>query len=130
MKKVLLIMLAFLVFTGTAFAAEVQNLTVKQVGNRVVFEFDVIGEEDETEVTITLAIEGKTYKADELHLEGDYEKVKVGKSKKIYWNVLQDFPKGYSGNVDWEIVANKRQKTYPKYKEKTLKKPIIPLPSF
>jgi len=52
-----------------------------------------------------LTISGKAYTSDNLHLEGDFGKVKAGKGKKIYWNVLQDFPKGLNSAFDVEINA-------------------------
>ncbi len=105
MKKIILIAFAVFLLTNGVFAAEVENLVSKQVGNRVVFEFDIVGEEKETDVSISLTINGKTYTAKDLHLEGDYGEVKVGKGRKIYWNVLRDFPRGHSGSLDVEIVA-------------------------
>ncbi|MBI5408249.1 MAG: formylglycine-generating enzyme family protein [Nitrospirae bacterium] len=87
-------------------AAEVKNVVPRQEGNRVLFEFDVAGDADEeAEVDLTLTINGQTYTADKLHLEGDFGKVKTGKGRKIYWNVLQDFPRGLSTAYDWEIAA-------------------------
>jgi formylglycine-generating enzyme len=50
-------------------------------------------------------VSGKEYKAADLHLEGDVGKVKTGKGKKILWNVLQDFPRGLSSNIDWAVTA-------------------------
>lgn len=88
------------------YAAEVTNENVRQVGNRLIFEFDVTGEpEEDAEINLTLTIKGKTYTKDQLHLEGDTGKVRVGKGKKIWWNVLRDFPRGISGKVDWELTA-------------------------
>jgi len=50
-------------------------------------------------------VEGKTYKASELHVEGDVGKVKTGRGKKISWNILQDFPRGLRTGVDWELAT-------------------------
>jgi hypothetical protein len=88
-------------------AAEVKNTVARQEGNRVVFEYDLIGEagESDTEVTFSLTVEEKSYNAKDLHVEGDVGKVKVGKGKRIYWNVLQDFPRGYRGDLGWELLA-------------------------
>jgi len=105
MKSVLMALFILILFALPAFAADVKNELVRQEGNRVVFSFDVAGQEAETDVEITLTINGKTYKAKDLHLEGDYGKVKPASGKRIYWNVLQDFPWGYTGNLDWEIKA-------------------------
>ncbi|MCL4458240.1 MAG: formylglycine-generating enzyme family protein [Nitrospirae bacterium] len=105
--KTISMFLLFICFlSGLSFAAEVKNSNVRQVGNRVLFEFDVAGEPNEdTEVNLTLTIKGKTYPADKLHLEGDFGKTKTGKGKKIYWNVLQDFPRGLSTRVEWDLSA-------------------------
>lgn len=105
MKRILFVIFAILLFAGSSFAAEVKNVKAQQAGNRVLFEFDITGDEGETEVSVTLIVNGKTYTGDKLHLEGDYGKVKVGNGKKIYWNVLQDFPRGLSTAFDYEIVA-------------------------
>jgi len=89
-------------------AAEVQNVKPSQAGNRILFEFDVVGEEPETEITVTVRVGDKTLSSDQLHLEGDFGKVRVARGKRIYWNVLQDFPRGLSGDVSWEIMAGGR----------------------
>jgi formylglycine-generating enzyme required for sulfatase activity len=107
------IMMVFFVttFATPAHPAEVKNTVARQEGNRVVFEYDLMGEpgESETEVIFSLIVEGKTYGAKDLHLEGDVGKVRVGKGKKLYWNVLQDFPRGYRGDLGWEILAGGKQ---------------------
>ena len=87
------------------YAAEVKNVTAKQVGNRMLFEYELIGDEPEAEVSVHLMLKGQSYPMEKLRLEGDFGRVKPGKAKKIWWNVLQDFPKGYAGDVEWEIVA-------------------------
>ncbi|MBI4691425.1 MAG: DNRLRE domain-containing protein [Nitrospirae bacterium] len=112
MRWILLVSFATLLLIGSLHAAEVKNLDAKQVGNRVLFEYDVAGDEDETEVTFSLTINGKTYNADTLHLEGDHGKVKVGEGKKVWWNVLQDFPKGYAGDLEYEIAASNSSKVF------------------
>lgn len=99
--SVLLVML----FVCGANAAEVKNTLMRQEGNRAVFEYNIEGKEAEADVTLTLTIGGKIYTQKDLHLEGDIGKVKTGKGKKIYWNVLQDFPKGVHGDIDFELTA-------------------------
>jgi formylglycine-generating enzyme required for sulfatase activity len=87
-------------------AAEVKNENVRQVGNRILFEFDVEGDNNEdADVNLTLTIKDKNYTAGQLHLEGDRGKTKTGKGKKIYWNVLQDFPRGLNTTVHWDLTA-------------------------
>ena len=106
-RRLFLIMtVILLVAAPPLFAAEVTNENMRQVGNRILFEFDVTGDYNEdTEVTLTLTIKGKTYSADKLHLEGDYGKTKAGKGKKIYWNVLQDFSRGLNTNVEYDLTV-------------------------
>jgi formylglycine-generating enzyme required for sulfatase activity len=105
-KKFYAAIVLLFVFALPLHAAEVKNENVRQQGNRVLFEFDVAGEPNEdAEINLTLTIKGKTYTMDKLHLEGDVGKTKTGRGKKIYWNVLQDFPRGLSTRVEWDLSA-------------------------
>ncbi len=89
------------------YAAYVSNENVRQVGNRILFEFDIDGgTNEEAHVSLTLTINGKQYTAGQLHLEGDFGKTKTGKGRKIYWNVLQDFPGGLSSNMHWDLTVD------------------------
>lgn len=109
MLRILFVIIsAIAFFPGFIFAAEIINETVRQKGNSIIFKFDVVGEEAETEVAITLTINDRRYVAYDLHLGGDYGKVKVGKGKKIVWDVLKDFPKGLATTVEGEITAEGR----------------------
>src|SRR5271169_483496 len=88
------------------YAAQVRDENVRQVGNRIVFEFDIDGgTNEEANVALVLTINGKQYTAGQLHLEGDYGKTKTGKGRKIYWDVLRDFPGGLSSNMHWDLTA-------------------------
>ena len=104
-----LLFLACFVFDSGA--AEVKNAVARQEGNRVIFDYNLVGEpgESDTEVTFSLTVEGKSYSAKDLHLEGDVGKVKISNGKRIYWNVLQDFPRGYRGDLGWEILAGGKE---------------------
>jgi len=112
MKKILIII--FLVFslgyTELAFGADVKNVTAKQEGERIVFVYDLEGDNNSADVVLSLTANGKTYKSSELHIEGDYGKVTVGKAKTLYWNVLEDFSKGYAGAIDWELYSPDNKK--------------------
>jgi len=88
-----------------AVASEIKNGVVRQEGNRVVFSYDLEGSEADSAVSLQLTIRGKKYEVKDLHLEGDIGKVRIGKNKNIYWNVLQDFPKGLSGEYSWELTT-------------------------
>ncbi len=124
-KAVLLFFLALWLFSLPAFAAEVRNVTARQEGNRMLFEYDLVGDdrevtvngrvillvddESDAEVQLTVTVKGQVYSMDKLHLEGDAGKVKVGKGKKIWWNVLRDFPRGVAGDVEWELTAGAKK---------------------
>jgi formylglycine-generating enzyme len=91
--------------TTPAFAAEVKNDLVRQEGNRVAVTYDLEGSEGDAQVTVTVRVGGTVYAADRLHLEGDVGKVRTGKGKRVWWNVLQDFPRGLSGDVEVTVTA-------------------------
>jgi formylglycine-generating enzyme required for sulfatase activity len=107
MIRILAVIISTAAFISSyAFAADIKNQVVTQKGSNVVFEFDIEGEEAETEVSIILTIENRKYGAYELHIEGDFGKVKVGMGKKIVWDVLRDFPKGLETTIEGEITAD------------------------
>ena len=108
-----LVCFVIIVLTSTCFAAEVKNAVSRQEGNRAIWEFEVVSDtQEEADLTLTLTIDGKTYESKDLHLEGDFPKTKPGKGKKIYWNMLQDFPRGIHGNLDWELLAGSKGKAF------------------
>jgi len=105
MRRMLLVLWLLLLLPAHIFAAEVLNEKAGQEGNRWVITYDLTGDEKEAEVTLTLTVQGKTYKAQDLHIEGDVGKVKPGKGKRITWHILQDFARGLRGEVAWELFA-------------------------
>lgn len=106
-KTYLLLVLLLTVLTAlNAFAAELKNERAQQEGNRLVITYDLEGKEKDAEVSLTITVEGKTYKSSELHVEGDVGKLKTGKGKRVVWNILQDFPRGFRGAVDWELTTS------------------------
>ena len=107
---------AFLIVASASslFGANVRNEVAKQVGTKVLFEFDVISKEKEAVVSFELTLRGKKYTSGKLSLKGDIGKVQAGKRKKIYWDVLKDFPKGFSGEVTWNISAKDIKKSVDK----------------
>ena len=111
MKTCITLLLAILFFFSITdlYAAEVRDTVSRQAGNRAQFTYDLTGEEADAEVTVSITVQGKTYKASDLHLEGDFGKVQTGRGKTIYWNVLQDFPRGLNSTIDWEIVAGGKE---------------------
>lgn len=109
MKRLAILFFAVLFFFCAAplKAAEVVNVRVSQEGSRVKFVYDIIAEagEKEAEVDVSITVEGRAYKATDLHLDGAFGKVKPGRGKIIYWNVLQEFPQGLNSDFNWEITA-------------------------
>jgi len=105
MKKLAIILALIILSVANLHAAEVKNVQSTQVGNRVQFTYDLIGEEREAEVTVNLTVPGGDRKTADLHLEGDVGKVRPGRGKVIWWNVLQDFPRGLNSEIAWEITA-------------------------
>jgi len=104
-RQLILLWVVFLSFSMCVDAAELKNEVARQEGNRLVITYDLAGKEKEADVTLTLTVEGKTYKSSELHVEGDIGKVQTGRGKKISWNILQDFPRGLCAGVDWELTT-------------------------
>jgi formylglycine-generating enzyme len=106
MKRLLILFSMFFFLAVTAAqAAEVKNISSKQVGNRVQITYDLVGDENEADVDVTVKVGDKDYKASELHLEGDMGKVRPGSRKTLWWNVLQDFPRGLDQNVSFDVAA-------------------------
>ncbi|HOG12259.1 MAG TPA: formylglycine-generating enzyme family protein [Smithellaceae bacterium] len=106
MKRPFILMFLIVFFVpATIFAAELKNERARQEGNRLVISYDLEGKEREADVNLTITVEGKTYKSSDLHVEGDVGKVRTGRGKRISWNILQDFPRGFRGAVDWELTT-------------------------
>jgi hypothetical protein len=105
-RKVCLSLLLVLLLAAKALdAAEVKNVRVQQTGNRGQFTYDLVGDEAEAEVVIVITVQGKSYAASDLHLEGDLGKVRPGRGRTIYWNILQDFPRGLNAEIAWRITS-------------------------
>jgi sulfatase modifying factor 1 len=105
LKKLTFLSVIVLVYASTLFGAEIKNEVVKQVGKKVIFEFDVISSKKEVIVSLDLNINDRRYSSKKLSLRGDIGKIRPGKGKNIYWEVLKDFPKGISGEVKWNLEA-------------------------
>jgi formylglycine-generating enzyme required for sulfatase activity len=101
----ILIILLFLCAAQPLWAAEVKNVTDALVGNRGQLTYDLVGKEAEVEVGITITVGGKEYRATDLHLTGNLGKVKPGRGKIVWWNILRDFPQGLDTDVVWSITA-------------------------
>jgi len=100
MKYIIIILILF--SFSFCFAAEDKNSVMRMEGNRGLVTYDLIGEPNEdAEVSFSIEYNGKRYSQDELSISGDVGKVISGRNKKIYWDVLKDFPKGLVGDVDW-----------------------------
>ncbi|MDI9569233.1 MAG: formylglycine-generating enzyme family protein [Pseudomonadota bacterium] len=86
-------------------AAEVRNVEIKKAGHRLLFTYDLEGEEREELVSVFVTVGDRTYPAKQLHLEGDLGRVRPGKNRRIAWNVLVDFPQGVYQPVSVEIYS-------------------------
>jgi len=101
MKKVLIIV-AILIIAMISQAAKDKNSLMRQEGNRGVVRYDLVGDAGEdAEVNLSIEYNGKRYTQDELSITGDIGEVITGNNKKIFWDVLKDFPRGLVGTVDW-----------------------------
>jgi formylglycine-generating enzyme required for sulfatase activity len=107
------LLLFLLLAVTTAFAADrVQDVKVLQQGNRMVLEYTLIGDKPAT-VNFSVTVNGQKQTADKLHLEGDYGKNIAPGRRRLVWNVLQDFPRGLRGTVDWSLTAGGGSHTDP-----------------
>jgi len=104
-QLILLISMGLLLISTTVTAADrVQQVKAMQQGNRMVLEYTLAGDKPTT-VSFSVTANGKKYTADSLHLEGDYGKNIAPGRRRLVWNVLQDFPRGLRGKVDWSLTA-------------------------
>lgn len=106
--SILLLLITATTFATGADAAEVRNLQVGQNGDKGFATYDLIGKigEQETDVVVTLTINGHNYAADRLTLSGNLgKKVKPGGGKRIIWDILADLPTGFDGEVLWTVDA-------------------------
>jgi hypothetical protein len=62
----LLLLFLSLMLTLPVSAAELKNEKAQQEGNRLVITYDLEGKEKDVEVSLTITVEGKTYKSSEL----------------------------------------------------------------
>ncbi len=105
MKPFLLMLLLLLLTATSAFTADrIQQVKALQQGNRMLLEYTLSGDKPAT-VSFTVTVNGQKQSADSLHLEGDYGKVVAPGRRRLVWNVLQDFPRGLRGTVDWSLTA-------------------------
>ncbi|UCG77663.1 MAG: formylglycine-generating enzyme family protein [Nitrospirota bacterium] len=106
MRKIILLTMCFLMFYSVLYGAQLSNEVVKQDGRNVVFSFDIESTEEYVDVKVVLSVGNKRYTSKNLKLSGDAGKVKPGKGKRITWNVIGNFPEGYSGEIKWELSAD------------------------
>jgi Na+-transporting methylmalonyl-CoA/oxaloacetate decarboxylase gamma subunit len=86
--------------------ADVRNLKVGQEGDKAVATYDLVssGDEGVAEVTVAIIIDGKRRTSDQLSLSGDFGKnVRTGARKRIVWNATADLPKGFDGELNWDV---------------------------
>lgn len=88
--------------------ADVRNLRVGQEGDQAVATYDLVssGGEGVAEVTVAIIIDGKRRTSDQLSLSGDFGRdVRTGPGKRIIWNAMTDLPKGFDGELKWDVVT-------------------------
>jgi len=113
MRKVLII-ITILLIALISHTAEDKNSEMRMEGNRGLITYDLIGElNEDAEVNFSIEYNGKRYTQDELSISGDVGKVISGNNKKIYWDVLKDFPRGLVGNIDWFLDVGGKEYTDP-----------------
>ena len=109
MKKILLLVLGIFCILPDypLWSAEVYNVQVRELNQKVIFVYDLLGDGESESVTVEIKLNGKTYSSDMLgHLSGDFgPAVKTGKGKNIQWDLLKDIPEGFRGQIDWQIAA-------------------------
>lgn len=109
----LFVLLMILCAVSTASAADrIQQVQALQQGNRMVLEYTLTGDKPST-VSFSVTVNGQKYTADKLHLEGDVGKNIAPGKRRLVWNVLQDFPRGLRGQVDWSLTAGGGSLTDP-----------------
>ena len=80
------------------------NESIRVEGSRVVINYDLKGQKS-TPVNLSVTIDGKSYSGKDLHLEGDVGNVPPGTGKRIFWNVLMDFPSGLHKEIVAELTT-------------------------
>jgi formylglycine-generating enzyme len=94
---------SLMILASAASAAEIQRFSLEQDGQQRIIHYDLVGEEREASVVLTVVVQGKHYADKDLHLSGDIGIVRTGKDKSICWSVLQDFPNGTGGPVETRL---------------------------
>jgi formylglycine-generating enzyme required for sulfatase activity len=103
MKRMAWIILVMVFWAVPAFAAEVKNIAIQKVENRLLFTYDLEGDENTVLVSVYVTVGDKTYPSRSLHLYGDLGNVRPGKNRRIVWSALSDFPGGVHQEVGVEI---------------------------
>ncbi len=103
----------FLITLNTAYAMDnsYKNATVSQVGNHLVFYYDLTGNDSQYVVGIQIRTKNHIYSTRQLHLSQDIGLVTPGKNKRIYWDVFKDFPDGLPKGSTWSLLVRKRHYT-------------------
>jgi thiol:disulfide interchange protein DsbC len=108
MKQLILTVLTALILVPHILvAAEVQNLQFSQEGGKRIATYDLVGNngEQNVEVTVAITVDGQTLTAETLKITGDFgKKVNVGPDKRIVWDAAaSDLPREFEGQVTWEV---------------------------
>ena len=103
----MIILSACLSIAGQAQAAEVTNLKSINVGDQLVFDYDLVGglREKEACIEASMILNDKKYSSNELSLSGDFGRsVKLGTARQIVWKSHDDFPQGLTSA--FKVIVN------------------------
>jgi hypothetical protein len=99
--------MSFLILPRPLCAAEITNLTTHFTGTHMTIEYDLIGNNEETDsgVEVLMDINGIRYSSKMLTLSGDFGSlIPVGRHRRISWKHPQDFPEGL--NNTFKCIVN------------------------
>ena len=88
-----------------AAAAGIENLRVRQDGDLVLFDYDLVSAAERCEVVLRLSLRGRSLEAGRLHLGGDLGRTAPGEGRRIVWTAQKDFPEGFTGPLAGELSA-------------------------
>lgn len=107
LRSAAFLIVCLLVLPAALHAAEVTNLRTDFTKSRMVIEYDLTGRRGERDygVEVSMVINGTTYTSNMLTLSGDFGRmVPFGKSRKITWLHLEDFPEGL--DIKFKCIVN------------------------
>lgn len=115
--KIMLTLFFMYVFSSLIFTQEIKNVIFEPKGEEVWIYYDLLGEDDDYEITIFLRRENiQIYKIALTNITGDVGDVKPGTNKKIIWKIDKQYPAGLDGEDFYFVIeANEKGKTWYYY---------------